>query len=126
METQRQERLFTLPEAQATLPLVSTVMKEAVACWEKIQKADLKYDSKTGETIIPSGLKEQSDRFCRLVDEIREVGAVIHQIDERTVHFHYMNGVELGYLCWRVGEENISHFHTDDQRCEKRSPIGER
>jgi hypothetical protein len=131
---ERCERLFTIDEAKAALPLVAAVMNEAVYCWEAIQAVDITFiavtpgskqetNASSEQSELRNSLKEQSDKFVALVNEIRDLGATVHQIEERTVHFPYMHGMELGYLCWRLGEDQIGHFHTDDERCGARRPI---
>lgn len=133
-QPERSERLFTLDEANSALVLIDTMMSEAVECWDRIQAVNISVTPVTPgnghgtkaaieQSKALAVLEENGVKFCALMGEIGELGAVVHQIEERTVHFPHLHGIELGYLCWRVGEDMIGYFHTDDERCKGRRPL---
>ena len=67
---------------------------------------------------------EESTRAMRTgLEEIRELGGVIKDLELGLVDFlHLREGREVN-LCWRYGEERISHWHGLDEGYAARKPL---
>ena len=114
-------RLFTIAEARGLLPTLRPMMKRIFECLEILR-------SKSETVIRNEGIKPESpdllkrlqkDKSVRdamaqleaLVEEINGMGCVCKGVEEGLIDFPCMLGGEAVFLCWRYGEDNVSHWH---------------
>jgi hypothetical protein len=57
--------------------------------------------------------EEQNERIeiARRVNEIHERGAIVKDLDEGLVDFPAVRQGEEILLCWRLGEDEVAHWH---------------
>jgi len=124
------QKLFTTDKARRALPLVRRIVKDIVASVELLagveeEFADARYES-SAESLEALADRRQrvQDRLRELVDELSELGVLLKDSRCGLVDFpaRYQNRVV--YLCWRLGEENITHWHEVDAGFTGRQPIG--
>jgi hypothetical protein len=129
-------RLFTVREAEATLPLVRRVVgdllqayprwKELVARYELLT-APLKADE--GESSEILDLRDQAAREAKRINdfllELEEIGCVFKGFEAGLVDFYALKEDRLVFLCWRMGEPNITQWHEVDSGFEGRQRIDE-
>ncbi len=59
------------------------------------------------------------------VDEINNIGCIVKDVDIGLVDFFHKRGDEVVFLCWRYGEDHISHWHHMNAGFANRRPIEE-
>jgi hypothetical protein len=129
-------RLFTVREAEATLPLVGRVVgdllqayprwKELVARYELLS-APLRADQ--GESSEIRALREEAARIAERINEylleLDRVGCVFKGFEAGLVDFYTLKEDRLVFLCWKLGEPRIGHWHEVDAGFSGRQPIDE-
>ena len=133
-------RLFTLAEANATLPLVRAITKDIIELSTQIIRTKQRLESVTfgsfGEkesTTIKCGnqvrrefykeeiediqysLEADGQRLNCFVDELMALGVVPKGLMDGLVDFPAIHNDEVIYLCWKYDEPEITHWHkTED------------
>ena len=115
-------KFFTLDQANRTLPLVRRVVTDIVdehRRWKdqvfrfELLAASSKADE--GERQEQVALRQQVDESARKIngfmEELSRIGCVFKGFEEGLVDFpHQMDGREV-FLCWKLGEDQIEHWH---------------
>lgn len=129
-------RLFTVDEANATLPLVSAITKDVVQLTrELVERGDrldlLKsrrepdvedvYSEELGE--IESELHNEASRLRGYVDELADLGVELKSAGMGLVDFPTIIDEQPAYLCWQLGETEVLHWHSRDGGYEDRRPL---
>jgi len=116
---------FTLEEARKTLPYVRPVVSDIVAVYRRRKDCVRRYEviaassrGDRGETDEQIELREEAEGFARQIsvylEELSKVGCVLKGFDDGLVDFHSrLEGRDI-LLCWRLGEEDITHWHELD------------
>lgn len=118
-------RIFSLEEAERTLPLVRRILIDLQAEYDTWRQAMGDYEllaagsrADTGETPALTTARDAvtvaADRVNGLLLELEEIGCVFKGIDEGLVDFYALREDRLVFLCWRLGEERISNWHEVD------------
>lgn len=137
-------RVFTVQEANELLPRLREVLREiretreaAREHHQKLQVLDALWGDEVEDPDNPDH-EEFARRRQEIADAEREVRAAIEtEIVGRGVRFP-VGGLEHGlldfptsyegrwvYLCWRMGEEEVAHWHEVDAGYRGRQPITE-
>src|SRR3954464_4812246 len=127
------QRLFTVDEANKTLPLVRRIVEDVVRqhrVWrEKILELDLVASSSRVDE--PRDRAEQLEReaqsLAREIDgyqrELEELGILLKDRRLGLVDFpSEMNGRNV-LLCWRLGEPEVQYWHEVDAGYAGRQPL---
>lgn len=127
------QRLFTVDEANKTLPLVRRIVEDVVRqhrLWrEKILELDLVASSSRADE--PRDRAEQLEREAQvLAKEIdgyqRELEDLGIQLKDRRiglVDFPSEMGGKRVLLCWRVDEREVQFWHDEDAGYASRQPL---
>lgn len=113
----REKRFFTLTEANATLPLVSRIVRDVTATYQDLLKAQDRVSALRGEGRTEAAELEQDtaapliERLQRLVDELAEVGAQLKDWEKGLVDFPAIHEGREVLLCWLAGEDSIEYWH---------------
>jgi hypothetical protein len=118
-------KVFTVAEANRTLPLVRRIVADVVAehpRWRQLvaeyEIAALSSRPEVGESAEQQRLRGEVDAVARRIDgyvrELRAVGCRIKSYEDGTVDFHARHQQRLVLLCWRLGEEAVAHWHELD------------
>ena len=62
-------------------------------------------------------------RINGFVDELTAVGCVLKGFEDGLVDFYGLQEGRLVFLCWRLGEEGVGHWHELDAGFAARRPI---
>lgn len=75
-------------------------------------------------------LRELSDRRRRLGESIsravaamHETGVLVKDLDQGLVDFYALAGDRLVFLCWRLGEAEVGHWHSLEEGFAGRRPL---
>jgi hypothetical protein len=125
MNTASRRRLFTVEEANQRLPLVRAIVTDIVKLYEDVHdrrerlshvrqsSSGLKTPSMYSEEVqqIEDELEKDIERLEQFANELEELGVELKDPVMGLVDFRsLLEGREV-YLCWRLGEEEITHWH---------------
>lgn len=127
-------RIFTVREAEATLPLVRRVVNDLLAAYPRWREYVVRYEVLTGPLksgdLEPEELKltresvtREAERINSFMQELERVGCVFKGFDAGLVDFYALKEDRLVFLCWKMDEEHITHWHEVDSGFAGRQPI---
>lgn len=130
-------RIFTLEEAEATLPLVRRIAGDLSAEFDAWRNAVGVYELLAGASTLEAGeTDEMRETQRRITDHARRVTAFLAELDalgcvfkgfeEGLVDFYTLRDDRLVFLCWRLGEPRITHWHEVDAGFDGRQPVDDR
>ena len=133
-EADSEVTVFTVAKANSALPLVRRIVaditrehpiwKDLVARYE-LAVAGSRAD--WGESPEMRDLKNQIDDYAVRINgyvvELEQIGCALKGFEEGLVDFYGVHEGKLVCLCWRHGEETISHWHDIDSGFSGRKPI---
>jgi hypothetical protein len=127
-------KYFTPDEANRTLPLVRRIVQDIVEAYGQWKDALRRYElaaatQRSGEPESPEAVaaRERVDEVARTINvyigELEQVGCVLKGFDDGLVDFRgRIEGRDV-WLCWRLGEPVVSHWHEMDQGFRARRPL---
>ena len=127
-------RIFTLEEAERTLPLLRRILTDLRAEHRVWQDTGAEYEllsagTRPGEAESEAALAmrrlvtESAERIKAYLDEIQAIGCLFKGFDAGLIDFYTLREDRLVFLCWRVDEEHITHWHEVDSGYAGRQPI---
>jgi hypothetical protein len=127
-------RIFTVREAEATLPLVRRVVNDLLAAYPRWRAYVARYELLTGplraDDIEPEELRRtradvtrEAERINAYMLELDRIGCVFKGFDAGLVDFYALKEDRLVFLCWKLDEERITHWHEVDAGFAGRQPI---
>jgi hypothetical protein len=63
----------------------------------------------------PGRFSEQKAEIVRIINRIEAYGCIVKDIDLGLIDFPSMRDGRAVYLCWKAGEERITHWHGMDE-----------
>ncbi len=131
-------RVFTAAEANAALPLVRAIVtdlaqlsRDVIERRERFEQLKARraarshgvYDEEL--TQVEEVLHRDAEQLQEYVNELLELGVEPKSGPEGLVDFpSYIDG-RLVYLCWKLGEAEVAHWHEWDAGYRGRQPLGE-
>lgn len=119
---------FTVTTATALLvelrPLLERASDAARECMDpqrRLRLSQLTSDNSSSAAIRP--LLEPAETLSRLMAEISDLGVVVRDPMSGLVDFPSQRDGEPIYICWRLGETSISHWHSSDSGFGGRQPL---
>ena len=127
-------KLFSLEEAERTLPLVRRVVQDltseypvwraAVARFEVLTSGSRADWGETGELLAARDtVARHAERINQYLQELEGVGCVFKGFEAGLVDFYSLREDRPIFLCWRLGEDRITHWHEIDSGFTGRQPI---
>ena len=127
-EPYRPSKLFTVEQANAVLPLVRAITTDLVRLSREVierrERLALLSAGRgaggarilTREELaqIEEELEKDSEQLQAYVDELRELGVEPKSGPEGLVDFPAMMDDRLVFLCWKLGEPEVLHWHELD------------
>ena len=127
------QRLFTVDDANRTLPLVRRIVEDVVRqhrVWrEKILELDLVASSSRADEprLRAEVLEKEAQELAREIDGYqRELGELGIQLKDRRlglVDFPSELAGKRILLCWRLGETEVQFWHEEDAGYSGRQPL---
>jgi hypothetical protein len=122
----RPRRLFTLNEANRSLPLVARIVRDIVNTHSRASQLQAKLDesptSKDAATALAQ-LEETLGRLQNYVDELVAIGVALKDYDTGLIDFPAQHQGHDVLLCWKLGEERIDYWHELHTGYAGRQPI---
>jgi hypothetical protein len=129
-------RTFTPEEANEALVELRPIVERMVQhrrnlTAAQVQQAELVTRiAGNGGDMVPSDLHEAADTIQREAAAISEcaeriiaVGAEVKSLEEGLLDFPARRGDEVVLLCWKLGEDEIRHWHRVDEGFGGRKPL---
>jgi hypothetical protein len=129
-------RYFTPEEANAALEVVRPLTEQLVEHRRALEDAHARrtalaeHIAGNGGDIQPSELGEATERLeqeaaavTQCIQEITDLGAQVKDLDEGLVDFPAKRGDEDVLLCWKLGEDEVAHWHGADEGFAGRRPL---
>jgi hypothetical protein len=123
-ESNRRIKLFTVEEANAALPLVRAItadlVKLAREVVERRERLTLLAGGRNGShrdlyseelAQIEEELEKDAEQLQVYVDELRALGVEPKSGPDGLVDFPSMMDDRVVYLCWKLGEPEVTHWH---------------
>jgi hypothetical protein len=118
-------RHFTLAGARAMLPAVGRLIRESVQAKTRYSEAETFLQNLSQRILLLGGLsvdisvaeamktqKESSgESLKQSLEKIEQMGVLVKDLDVGLVDFPTLYLGEEVYLCWRMDERDIEHWH---------------
>jgi hypothetical protein len=117
---------FTLDEARGCLPGVEKALRAAVQAKTHYDQSESAFQTLLQRIIMNGGIlvdrfaveaikstrHSNGERIKSAIEEIQEMGCLIKDLDTGLIDFPTLFRGEEVYLCWRLGESDITHWHS--------------
>ena len=131
------QRTFTLPEAQVLLPVLRSLLKQAIDGKKMIEAIDAEFQELAQRIFLSGGLlveigkaaarrAERDTTVQRIKDAVAEIdatGVQVKDLDMGLLDFPCVVDGKTILLCWKMGEEKITHWHDLEEGYAGRKPI---
>ena len=133
-------KTFTLEEANALLPVVESLLEQAIVAKEEAERLEGEVQALRQRIFLSGGMtvditgvaRNRSEVDGRVqkakeaLAEIDSIGVQVKDLDTGLLDFPCRIDGELVLLCWRRGEKRISFWHTLESGFRGRQPLDER
>lgn len=124
-------KTFSIDQANRALPLVRRIVQDIVddyARWqEMVKRLDVMAASAQRDAAAVDRLQRDIQSAARAIDgyvrELTELGVEMKGFDVGLVDFPGEMGGRPVYLCWRLGESSVAHWHERDAGYAGRRPL---
>ncbi|HLX83961.1 MAG TPA: DUF2203 domain-containing protein [Terriglobales bacterium] len=134
------DRTFNLDEAQMLLPILESLLKQAINGKKLVEDVDNELQETAHRVFLNGGTnlnvvhlarrKAERERAIRRIKdalaEIDATGVQVKDIDIGLLDFPCKVDGEILLLCWKLGETQITHWHGTNEGFAGRKPIDER
>jgi len=134
------ERTFTLDEAQTLLPILESLLKQAINGKKLIEEVDAEMQQTAHRVFLNGGTllnvvhlarrrAEREKSIRRVKDALAEIdatGVQVKDLDIGLLDFPCKVDGEILLLCWKLGEPAIAHWHGASEGFAGRKPIDQR
>lgn len=124
-------KFFTLDEARAVLPEIKSIVeklqntKKALDVFKniEIEYGDESVLDDINTTKINKEFHRLSYQFFQGIDRLEVLGCMLKDINTGLVDFYSIVDGEEIFFCWRLGEQDIMHWHDLEAGFRGRMPI---
>ncbi len=134
------DRTFTLEEAQSLLPILESLLRTAIDGKKLIEAVDTEFQELAHRVFLSGGLfvnvvqmarrkAEREKTIQRVKDAVAEInstGVQVKDLDIGLLDFPCEVDGHIVLLCWKLGEQGITHWHGTEEGFAGRKPIDER
>jgi hypothetical protein len=134
------DRTFALDDAQTLLPILESLLKQAIQGKKLIEEVDAELQQVAHRVFLNGGTlvnvvhlarrkAEREKAIQRVKDAIAEIdatGVQVKDLDIGLLDFPCKVEGEVILLCWKLGEEKITHWHGTTEGFAGRKPIDDR
>src|SRR5437899_5431850 len=140
MSTFMADRTFTLKEAQTLLPILESLLRTAIEGKKLIAEVDAEMQEVAHRIFLNGGTlikivhlarrkAERQKALQRVKDAVAEIhatGVLVKDLDIGLLDFPCVVSGEIVLLCWKLGENKITHWHSTTEGFAGRKLIDER
>lgn len=129
------KKYFTVDEANKALPLVKAIVGDVVRQFHAVGELKLRLSTLTVEHRRPASdpyseelahsqaeLDAEQGKLESYIDELTKLGVELKGLDGLCDFYSLMDGREI-YLCWRLGEAEVMHWHELNAGVAGRQPL---
>jgi hypothetical protein len=134
------DRTFTLEEAQSLLPVLESLLRVAISGKNLMEETEAEMQALQHRIFLNGGTHvdvvavarrkaERTKAEQRAKDalaEIDSIGVQVKDLDIGLLDFPCEVEGRVVLLCWKMGEESITHWHATDEGFAGRKRIDER
>jgi hypothetical protein len=125
------KRQVTIHEADGLLPTINTnlielrELQKTLALLEDVEVdvEEQNYDSIRSLTKVNMDFHRLSYEFYQKLYHLERVGVVIKDLDDGIIDFFSKFEGRDVFLCWKMGEQTITHWHEVDEGFEQRKQM---
>jgi len=128
-------RYFSVEEANRMLPLVRAIVTDIVQQWHKVNELKQRLSAVMSERKRPASdiyseelaqsqaeMEVEEEKLAFYIEELTKLGVELKGPDGLCDFFSIMDGREV-YLCWRLGEPEVAHWHELNAGFAGRKPL---
>jgi hypothetical protein len=133
-------RTFSLSDAQTLLPVLESLLKTAISSKKLVEDVDNELQEIAHRVFLNGGTlvrvvevarrkAEREKAIQRAKDAVAEIhatGVQVKDLDIGLLDFPCKVEGEIVLLCWKLGEDQITHWHSTEEGFAGRKPIDER
>jgi hypothetical protein len=133
-------RTFTLDEAQTMLPVLEALIRRAIASNEKAVSLEDEMQQLNQRIFLSGGMHIDVEKAARrrgereiaireakdTLAEIDAIGVQVKDLKTGLLDFPCKIDGEIVLLCWKLGEKEITHWHTVESGFGGRQPLDDR
>jgi hypothetical protein len=130
-------RFFTLLEAESFLPEVERLLRNSIQAKQDYESGDAELNQIAQRITLIGGMlvqrenvvasrtrKDSSARVLKAaMERIEEIGCQVKDLETGLIDFPTLYRDQEVYLCWKLGESNISFWHHVEDGFRGRQPI---
>jgi hypothetical protein len=120
------EKTYSVEEANALLPYLAPTLVELRDVYEEAARIR----SAMARSAAGNGWSEKREKWSRklarvagLVARLQEWEVILRDVDSGLVDFISERDGRTILLCWKLGEEEVSHWHSPEDGFEGRRPL---
>ena len=87
----------------------------------RLRISQLTSDNASSSAMLP--LLAPAERLVELLDAVTAQGVIVRDAQTGLLDFPAVRDGEEIYLCWRLGEDEIGHWHSRDTGFSGRQPL---
>ena len=133
-------RTFTLDEAQDLLPVLESLLRSAIEAKELIESSEAEFQALAHRIFLNGGMAlnvvqiarrkaEREKALQKIKDAMAEIDAMgvqVKDLDIGLLDFPCEVDGQIILLCWKLGEQTITHWHGVSEGFAGRKPVDER
>ncbi len=122
-------KVFTFEHATRTLPLVKLIVADIVEQYKRVCTLEEQcqvappVNSSVDFQALRDQYADELDRLRDLRDELSVIGCQLKEWRRGVVDFTVQYNGRLVELCWRLGDEQLEHWHEFNCGFRQRQPI---
>lgn len=134
------EKTFTLEEAQSLLPVLESLLRQAIDGKKQAEAIDAEFQEIAHRVFLNGGTflkivplaKRRADRDKAVqavkdaITEISSIGVQVKDLDMGLLDFPCVVDGQIILLCWKLGEKAIEYWHGLEEGYAGRKPIDDR
>jgi hypothetical protein len=134
------DRTFNLDEAHSLLPVLESLLRTAIGGKKLMEEVEAEMQELTHRIFLNGGTHvdvvavarrkaergKAEQRAKDALAEIDSIGVQVKDIDIGLLDFPCVVDGQVVLLCWKMGENSITHWHSTEEGFAGRKPIDER
>jgi hypothetical protein len=134
------DRTFTLDEAQSLLPVLESLLRTAIHSKKLMDEVEAELQALSHRIFLNGGThvdviplarrkaeRAKAEQHAKdALAEIDSIGVQVKDLDIGLLDFPCLVDGKIILLCWKLGEQSITHWHGTTEGFAGRKPVDER